>query len=61
MTKEMLSFFGMTGIPFSKEIDTKNLLLLPSMEKSLTSLKFLASVRGIGLLTGKSGTGNYGK
>jgi len=55
--KELTSFFNLTDMPFSKEIATKDLKLLPSVEKALSSLLFLVETKGIGILTGKSGTG----
>lgn len=57
MYKDMLSFFSLTEIPFSKEINTGNLVKLPSVESSLSSAKLLVETRGIGLLVGKSGSG----
>jgi len=55
--KELTSFFNLTDMPFSKEISTKQLKLLPSVEQALSSLLFLVETKGIGILTGKSGTG----
>lgn len=57
MSKKMLSYFNLTDIPFSKEIKTEQLVKLPSVEKALNSVKLLVETRGIGLLTGKSGSG----
>jgi type II secretory pathway predicted ATPase ExeA len=55
--KEMLSYFNLAQLPFAKELDVKKLFLLSSLEKSYSQLHLLVSLRGIGLLTGKSGTG----
>lgn len=57
MTREMLSHFNLSTHPFSKEIATENLLSLPSVQTALTTLELLVETRGIGCLTGKSGTG----
>ena len=57
MLKEMLSYFNMTGQPFDKEIPTNQLVLLPTFANALSSLKLLVATRGIGVITGKSGTG----
>ena len=57
MVKQMLSYFNMTGPPFDKEIPADQLVLLPTFETALSSLKLLISTRGIGVMTGKSGTG----
>lgn len=57
MVKEMLSYFNMTGLPFDKEIPTEKLLLLPTFKEALSSLQLLITIRGIGVMTGKSGTG----
>ena len=57
MNKEMMSYFSLSELPFTKEIKTHNLVLLPSVEKALNSSRLLIETRGIGLLTGKSGCG----
>jgi type II secretory pathway predicted ATPase ExeA len=57
MTKEMLSFFNLSQLPFTKEIKTDQLHLLPSVEKALSSVRLLVEVKGIGVMTGKSGCG----
>lgn len=57
MNKEILSFFSLSGMPFGKEIKSQDLLSLPGVENHLRSLLLLAEVKGIGVLTGKSGTG----
>jgi type II secretory pathway predicted ATPase ExeA len=57
MNKKMLSYFNLTDIPFSREIRTEQLIELPSVETALSSAKLLIETRGIGLLTGKSGSG----
>jgi type II secretory pathway predicted ATPase ExeA len=60
-SKEMLSYFGLTALPFSKEIPTEQLHLLPSVEKHLAAAQLLVDTHGIGVILGKSGTGNYAK
>jgi general secretion pathway protein A len=57
MINEMLSYFNMTEMPFGKEIKTESLILLPSFDSALASAQLLVSTRGIGIITGKSGTG----
>lgn len=57
MNQEMLRFFNLSGYPFTKEIATDKLLELPSTHSRLAGLKLLVDTRGIGVLTGKSGTG----
>ena len=57
MTREMLSHFNLSTHPFSKEIPTDQLLTLPSITSALTTLELLVETKGIGCLTGKSGTG----
>jgi type II secretory pathway predicted ATPase ExeA len=55
--REMMSYFNLSHIPFTKEMDSKSLFLLPSIEKAFTQLQLLVSLRGFGVLAGKSGTG----
>jgi len=57
MSRELRSYFSLRAMPFDKEIDTDSLLDLPSCKETLSSLRLLVETRGIGLLTGKSGTG----
>ena len=57
MTREMLSYFNLSKHPFSKEIITDDLLTLPSIQRALQTLELLVDTKGIGCLTGKSGTG----
>jgi general secretion pathway protein A len=57
MLKEMLSYFNMTGLPFDREIPSDQLILLPTFKEALSSLNLLVTTRGIGVMTGKSGTG----
>jgi len=54
---QMLSYFNLTALPFSKEIPTNKLLSLPSIQAHLASAQLLIETRGIGVITGKSGTG----
>ena len=61
MNQQILRFFNLAAYPFTKEIATDKLLELPSTQSHLAGLKLLVDTRGIGVLTGKSGTGNYAK
>jgi|TARA_B100000315_G_scaffold50489_1_gene45013 type II secretory pathway predicted ATPase ExeA len=54
---EMLSYFNLSQLPFGKEIPTEELHLLPSVEQNLASARLLIETRGIGVITGKAGTG----
>jgi general secretion pathway protein A len=56
-SRPMLSYFGLTAVPFGKEIATAELQRLPSVERNLAAAKLLVETRGIGLISGKSGTG----
>ena len=55
--REMLSYFSLSSMPFTKELSTDALMKLPSVERNLASAGLLVETRGIGLITGKSGTG----
>lgn len=55
--QETLSYFNLTSLPFTKELATEHLLLLPSIERSLSAARLLAETRGIGVMTGNSGVG----
>ena len=55
--RDMLSFFQMQSDPFGRDIDTLKLVKLPSVAESLVNLGFFCQRRGIGILTGKSGSG----
>lgn len=57
MSRALRDHFGLTAMPFDKEISTADLLDLNSSKEALSSLRLLTDTRGIGLLTGKSGTG----
>ena len=57
MTKECLSFYNLTKVPFTKEIKTENLINLPSVERALMQANLLVETKGIGVITGKSGSG----
>ncbi len=46
--KEVLSYFGLTALPFAKEIPTESLHLLPSVEKNLAAARLLVDTHGIG-------------
>ena len=54
---EMLSYFGLAEPPFSKELSTAHLLMLPSVQRNLASARLLVDTRGIGVISGKAGTG----
>ena len=56
-SREMLSYFALTALPFTKEIPTEELQMLPSVERNLAAAKLLVETRGIGVITGKAGTG----
>jgi general secretion pathway protein A len=55
--REYLGYFDLTEQPFSKDISTDRLLLLPSARKALAAAALLAETRGIGVMSGKSGVG----
>ena len=55
--QETLSYFNLTGPPFTKEVPTEQLMLLPSLERGLAAARLLAETRGIGVMIGKSGVG----
>jgi type II secretory pathway predicted ATPase ExeA len=54
---EMLSYFNLTELPFRKDIPTEQLHLLPSVQRNLASALLLVETHGIGVITGKTGTG----
>ncbi len=56
-SREMLSYFNLTSVPFTKEIPTDQLQMLPSVERNLAAAKLLVETRGIGVITGKAGSG----
>ncbi|MCD6122320.1 MAG: AAA family ATPase [Spirochaetales bacterium] len=55
--KEMLSYYNLEKPPFTKEIKTADLQRLPTTEKAINSARLLVETKGIGVMTGKSGTG----
>ena len=55
--RELLSYFNLTELPFTKEIPVAQLHLLPSVEHNLAAAQLLVDTRGIGAITGKPGTG----
>ena len=55
--REYLSYFNLAADPFTREIGVEKLLVLPSVERALAAAELLADIRGIGLMTGRSGTG----
>ena len=52
--RELLSYFNLTELPFTKEIPVEQLHLLPSVERNLAAAQLLVDTRGIGAITGKS-------
>lgn len=52
-----LSHFGLSAFPFDKEIPTDDLFVSAAMQELKTRLDHLVEMRGIGLVTGDSGTG----
>jgi type II secretory pathway predicted ATPase ExeA len=57
MSRELMSHFSLSAMPFDKEIATTQLLELPTNKKAMSSLRLLIETRGIGVITGKSGSG----
>jgi len=57
MSRALMSHFSLSAMPFDKEIASEQLLELPTTKKAMSSLRLLVETRGIGLLTGKSGSG----
>lgn len=55
--RECLSYFGLTAVPFTKELPIEQLQLLPSVQHALSAARLLVETRGIGLITGKAGAG----
>jgi hypothetical protein len=55
--REVYSHFNLSGNPFSKEIKTESLKALPGVKEAQEQLQILFDTKGIGVLTGKSGTG----
>lgn len=57
MDREALSFFNLQSIPFSKEISVSDFMDFGSADFTYKSLLSLINTKGVGVLTGKSGTG----
>lgn len=55
--RDMLSFFSLSSMPFTKELPTEALMRLPSVERNLAAAQLLIDTHGIGVITGKAGTG----
>ena len=55
--RELLSYFNLTELPFTKKIPVDQLHLLASVERNLAAAQLLVDTRGIGAITGKPGTG----
>ena len=46
MNREFLSYFNLSGLPFTKEIAAEKLLSLPTVEKALSSVRLLVQTPG---------------
>jgi type II secretory pathway predicted ATPase ExeA len=57
MSDALLGYYNLHSHPFSKEVPTHNLLMLESFKPYMQQLHVLVHMRGIGVMTGKSGTG----
>jgi len=57
VTQEIKSFFQMKKLPFGKEIKLEDLFVQNSLSKTEQKLHLLVETRGIGILTGRPGTG----
>jgi type II secretory pathway predicted ATPase ExeA len=57
MNKELLSYFNLHRHPFSKEIQDKELVEFESFKQTIDNVRLLIEMKGIGVLTGKSGSG----
>ncbi len=55
--RDVYAHFNLSGNPFTKEIKTKDLKNLPGVVEASGHLQILFDTKGIGVLTGKSGTG----
>jgi len=55
--REVYSHFNLSDDPFTREIKTEKLKTLPGITEALEQLHILFETRGIGILTGKSGSG----
>jgi len=55
--RDMHSHFNLSGDPFTREIRTNSLKSLPGIEYAHQQLQLLFDTKGIGILTGKSGSG----
>jgi type II secretory pathway predicted ATPase ExeA len=55
--REVYSYFNLSDNPFSREIKTESLKALPGIKEAEEQLQILFDIKGIGILTGKSGTG----
>jgi general secretion pathway protein A len=55
--REVYSHFNLSADPFTREIKTEKLKSLPGVKDALGQLQILFDTRGIGILTGKSGSG----
>ena len=55
--REVYAHFNLSADPFTREIKTEHLKNLPGVNEALGQLQILFDTRGIGILTGKSGSG----
>lgn len=55
--KDILAYFDLEKEPFNKEIQTDELMQLPTLTRAAEELSLLFETKGIGLLTGPSGCG----
>ncbi|MDA3955767.1 AAA family ATPase [Oceanispirochaeta sp.] len=55
--RDVYSHFNLSSDPFTREIKTENLKTLPGVSNALEQLQILFDTKGIGILTGKSGSG----
>lgn len=55
--REVYTHFNLSSDPFTKEIKTEKLKTLPGVSNALGQLQILFDTKGIGILTGKSGSG----
>ena len=55
--REVYAHFNLSSDPFTREIKTEKLKALPGVSSALDQLQILFDTRGIGILTGKSGSG----
>jgi len=57
VTQEIKSFFQMKKLPFGKEVKLEELFIQNSLSKAEQKLHLLIETKGLGILTGRPGTG----